>query len=406
MDFLSDSLIGLGVQFVDNRFSLRIRSAVKTTFSALGRLASRSARWLVMLGLTASCICSGRDQDGPLVIVRDGKYGYIDHTGKIVIRPQFIWAEDFWRGLGSVYVCGRYASIDSSGKLLPHRVAVEGRLEPKHEGQKVGFVDEHGEFKINPTFDDALPFSDGLAAIQINKKWGFIDAVGHQIIQPKFSNAYYFREGVGIAQLPDSGDVLIDKSGKVLATEYGFVDLVSNGRVPATRGGKNGYLDLRGEVVIPLVYDDGRSFSDGLASVKKENKWGYVDRDGRTVIPFDFDEAGQFGNGLAPARAGTRTGFINKSGHFAFDLAFRYAPGFLTGDEESNLLVAGTDVSRFWTNENKFGYVNTSGRVIWGPADGSPDHPTILGWSDELNVKSCEGISESTKAKIAGFLPR
>jgi hypothetical protein len=399
-------LIGLGVEFVNNGFRFRIRGAMKTAFSSLGRLAPCSARWLVVLGLTVSCICRGKAQDGPLVIVQNGKYGFIDHKGKIVIQPQFIWADDFWRGLGSVYVCGRYVSIDSSGKLLPLRVAVEGRLEPKHEDQKVGFVDEHGEFKINPTFDDALPFSDGLAAIQINKKWGFIDAVGHQIIQPKFSNAYYFREGVGIAQLPDSGDVLIDKSGKVLAMEYGFVDVVSNGRVPATRDGKNGYLDLRGEVVIPLVYDDGRSFSDGLAAVKKENKWGYVDRDGRTVIPFDFDEAGQFGNGLAPARAGSRTGFINKSGHFAFDLAFQYATGFLTGDEESNLLVAGTDVSRFWTNENKFGYVNTSGRVIWGPADGSPDHTPILGWSDELNVKSCEGISKSTKAKVARFLPR
>jgi WG containing repeat len=39
--------------------------------------------------------------------MQDGKYGYIDHAGKVVIRPQFIWAEDFWGGLGTVYVCGQ-----------------------------------------------------------------------------------------------------------------------------------------------------------------------------------------------------------------------------------------------------------------------------------------------------------
>jgi hypothetical protein len=339
------------------------------------------------------------------VVVQDGKYGYIDHTGKIIIRPQFVWAEDFWHGLGKVYVCGRYVSMDSSGTLIPLRVAVQGHLEPKREGQKVGFVDELGRFKINPTFDDALPFSDGLAAVQIGKRWGFVDAAGRQVIQPQFTAAYYFREGVAIAQL-DSGDLLIDKSGKVLASGFGLVDMISNGRVPAKKNGRNGYLDLQGKVAIPLVYDAGRRFSGGLAAVRKGGKWGYVDPAGRVVISFEFDEAGEFGNDLAPARIGTRTGFINKSGRFSFDLSFKYAPGFLTGDAESNLLIADADVSRFWTTDNKFGYVNTSGRVVWGPTDGSPDHPPPLGWPDEMNAESCRGVPDSVKAAIAGFSPR
>jgi hypothetical protein len=54
---------------------------------------------------------------------------------------------------------------------------------------------------------------------------------------------------------------------------------------------------------------------------------------------FEFDQAGQFGSGLAPARS-ARTGFINKAGRFAFELAFDYAPGFLTGDWENNRFAA------------------------------------------------------------------
>ena len=373
--------------------------------AAISERRRRFARLLILFALTATSACLGRSQDEPLVVVRDGKYGYIDHTGKFLIRPQFIWADDFWRGLGTVYVCGHYVSIDSSGTLVPLRITIQGHLEPKREGQKTGFVDEQGRFKINPSFDDALPFSGGLAAVQIGKKWGFVDIAGHQVIQPQFTAAYYFREGVGVAQV-DSGDVLIDKSGKVLASGFGLVDFVSNGRVPATMDGKNGYLDLQGKVAIPLVYDSGSKFSGGLAAVKKGDKWGYVDPAGRLVIPFEFDEAGEFGNGLAPAKIGTKTGFINESGSFSFELPFRYAPGFFTGDKESNLFVAASDVSRFWTADNKFGYVNTSGRVVWGPTDGSPDHPPLLGWSDELNAESCKGIPESMKASIAGFSPR
>jgi len=158
--------------------------------------------------------------------------------------------------------------------------------------------------------------------------------------------------------------------------------------------------------VIPLVYESVRAFSEGLAAVEKEGKWGYVNRAGNMVIPPKFDTPGSFANGLASAKLGDRTGFIDKSGKFAFSLAFDYAPGFLQGDEESNLFIAPGTVSRFWTADQKFGYVNTSGRVIWGPTHGSPDHRPLLGWTDEDKAESCAGISEQMRSTIAGFPER
>ena len=140
---------------------------------------------------------------------------------------------------------------------------------------------------------------------------------------------------------------------------------------------------------------------DQLLAVEREGKWGYIDRDGRIVIAFGFDEAGQFGSGLAPVRIEARTGFIDKSGRLAFELPFESAAGFLTGDEESNLWIADSDVSRFWMADSRFGYVKTSGRVIWGPIGESPDHRPLLGWTEEMKAESCRGIPESTKAAVA-----
>lgn len=308
----------------------------------------------VLIFLTTSGVCFGQSRDEPLVVVRNGKYGYIDHGGRIVIEPQFVWADDFWRGLGTVYVCGQYLSIDSSGLLQPLRIAIAGQLEAKQVGQKFGFVDGHDQFKIKPIFDAVLPFSDGLAAVKVGEKWGFVDASGDQIIKPQFQNAFYFREGVAVAKL-DSRYALIDKSGKVLASGFDFTDLIADGRVPASKDGKSGYLDLRGTIVIPFDYEAARNFSGGLAAAEKRGKWGYIDRDGRLVIPFKFDHAGQFSNHLAPAKLGGRSGFINKFGNFVYDLPFRYAPGFLSGDNDKDLFVAEANVSRFWTDDNKFG---------------------------------------------------
>ena len=153
------------------------------------------------------------------------RYGYIDDEGKVIIRPQFVWAEDFWRGLGTAYVCGHYVSIDPSGALRPLRIAVEGHLEPKKNRDKFGFVDASGQFRIAPSFEEVLPFSEGLAAMRAGEKWGFIDTSGKVVIRPQFKSAFYFREGVGIAEL-DSGYALIDTSGKVLAEGFRYVDLI------------------------------------------------------------------------------------------------------------------------------------------------------------------------------------
>jgi WG containing repeat len=363
---------------------------------------SRLALCLLLVGVLYG-VCHAENRDEPLVVVKSGKYGYIDHEGNVLIPPKFIWADDFWRGLGTVYVCGRYVSIDRSGELHPLRIAADGHLEAKEKDSKFGFVDASGQFRIPPAFDEVLPFSDGLAAVRVGEKWGFVDASGRMAIKPRFKSAFYFRDGVGVAETEDPGFALIDKSGAVIVTGFVYVDLVSDGRVPASRGKKSGFLDLRGRVAIPFDYGQVSSFSGGLAAVEKGEKWGYVDHDGKVVIPFEFDRAGQFGNGLAPAKIGQRTGFIDKSGKFAFSLAFDYAPGFLTGDEESNLLIAPGDVSRFWTAEGRFGYVNTSGHVIWGPTDDSPDHPPLLGWSEEANAESCAGFPESIKNAVATF---
>jgi len=340
-----------------------------------------------------------------LVVVQDHKYGYIEHAGRVVIRPQFIWANDFWHDLGTVYVCGHYVSIDASGAVVPLRVALPGQLEIQREGQKAGFVDEHERFKVSPSFDDALPFSGGLAAVKVGDKWGFIDTRGTQVIQPQFRAAFYFYEGVGIAE-SDSGEVLIDRSGRVLASGFRFVSgIPAQGRVPATKGDQDGYLDLHGQVVIPLVYDRVTTFTGGLAAVQKGDKWGYVDRSGQLVIPVELDDAGPFGSGLAPVRIGTKTGFVNRLGQFAFELSFDIAGGFLAKNDEG-LPIADSDVSRFFTTDAKFGYVTTSGRVIWGPTDGWPSHAPLFEWSEEDKVLSCQGVSESTKAAIARLFPR
>ena len=61
-----------------------------------------------------------------------------------------------------------------------------------------------------------------------------------------------------------------------------------------------GFINMKGEVVIPTIYDGARAFSDGLALVCKNNKWGYIDANGEIAIPIQYDDgASGFFNGTA-----------------------------------------------------------------------------------------------------------
>ncbi len=55
--------------------------------------------------------------------------------------------------------------------------------------EKYGFIDETGEWIVEPCLDNANAFTkDGIAPVKFDGKWGFIDKKGTWIIPPKFSD--------------------------------------------------------------------------------------------------------------------------------------------------------------------------------------------------------------------------
>jgi hypothetical protein len=78
--------------------------------------------------------------------------------------------------------------------------------------------------------------------------------------------------------------------------------------------GKWGFIDKTGKEVIPLKYDDARSFSEGLASVNLNGKWGYIDKTGKEVIPFKYDDAWPFSKGRAEVKLDGEWFYIDKTG--------------------------------------------------------------------------------------------
>lgn len=82
------------------------------------------------------------------------------------------------------------------------------------------------------------------------------------------------------------------------------------------RGGKYGYINRKGKVVIDFIFEDADRFFGGRAVVEVDGLKGYIDTTGKIVIAPQYDYAGDFWLGeTAKVRKGFHKYIIDKDGN-------------------------------------------------------------------------------------------
>jgi len=89
-----------------------------------------------------------------------------------------------------------FASISQSVKARD-----TSRALPVTHNSKQNVTPQTGKLVISPQFNQAYPFSQGLAAVKIGDKWGYIDKTGKFVIQPQFNYAQSFSEGLAAVKI-------------------------------------------------------------------------------------------------------------------------------------------------------------------------------------------------------------
>jgi hypothetical protein len=126
----------------------------------------------------------------------------------------------------------------------------EGLARVKLNG-KYGYIDKTGKEVIPCKYDNAENFSEGLAIVMLNDKYGFIDKTGKEVTPLKYDNAGRFSEGLALVRLNDKYGY-IDKTGKEVTPLYDEIRNFSEGLARVRLNGKYGYIDKTGKEVIPL----------------------------------------------------------------------------------------------------------------------------------------------------------
>lgn len=276
-----------------------------------------------------------------ILIFQNGRAGYADLNGRVVIEPQFLNGGNFSEGAATVVV-----AVDSFFNACT-------------------FIDTLGHLLFQPVYESVRPFNEGYAVVMRYQRYGIIDRSGREVLPIKYeiitdnANGFFFAGD-------EDAMALFDYSFKPLTSFiYSSTTGLHEGRIGVTSFGRHGFLDRRGVEVIPCIYDDagifrlgrtmvaadghygiidttgriilpieyddntshGRKYMyyDSLALVERDGKLGYVDLDGNLAIPFYFDQAFHFTEGLACTRFNGRWGYIDVHGDVFVPHIFDYA---------------------------------------------------------------------------------
>ncbi|NML65037.1 WG repeat-containing protein [Hymenobacter sp. RP-2-7] len=189
-------------------------------------------------------------------IVVQGRWGFIDSTGAVVVAPRFAQVQEFAEGLAPVREAGHYGYLDGTGQLvLP---------------QRYGY---------------ASPFRNGLALVQQDSTPRLIDRTGHLVPLPAAYRQLEWQPGldkggVWVGTLPGYNRQLLAANGKLLSYKlFERIGPLSSNRIvvvdtAALRDQEGsilaeavGVLDSQGHQLIPYYrFSSISTFRDGVAT--------------------------------------------------------------------------------------------------------------------------------------------
>lgn len=213
--------------------------------------------------LLTKCIYDmfGEPHDGlvTLSIAGNSKYGVLDvNDGSVVIPFEY-------------YKLGNY-----SEGLFAAEIKENNR-------NKAGYINRNNQIVIPFIYAAVEDFSEGLAAVHKydktansiygtipTQKCGFINKEGEVVIPFKFKwqfSTLKFSEGLCAIGTLNNSRMMYE------------ID-------------RNSFIDTTGNVVISGLFDDAEPFMNGVSRIKKDDKYGYINKKGEIIIPCQYDDYG------------------------------------------------------------------------------------------------------------------
>lgn len=215
--------------------------------------------------LSGSVSFARRVSNGRIIVKKAGRLGVIDKSNTVIVpfSSRISSISNYRQGRAKMVYGGINYWVDSAGnktKIQPASVrpsnsslvnpislnkpattsqsnsttttqvalpsSTNMKLHPHTMDGKWGFIDDNDVTMITYSFDEVMPYSEGMAAVRIDDKWGFIDKGGNLLVQFRFKESgvsrddttqikpFVFNNGKAwVGNLVDGAKICINKKG-------------------------------------------------------------------------------------------------------------------------------------------------------------------------------------------------
>lgn len=134
---------------------------------------------------------------------------------------------------------------------------------------------------------------------------------------------------------------------------YDYVMDFNEGLAEVSKDRQRGFVNEKGNLVIPLQFDEASWFESGLCIVKKNDLWGIIDKKGKLVIPYKYNEISHLSEGCFRVQDAVtgKYGFINKADKVVVPLKYSGAASAFS----DGLVIV-------YQQEQGVGFVNAQGK--------------------------------------------
>jgi hypothetical protein len=150
---------------------------------------------------------------------------------------------------------------------------------------KWGVADSLKNIIIPPKYEYIYAKSENLYMFQYNKKIGFVNEKGFEVIKAVYDTI----------QNKHGNCFAIEKYNDSNTTNYVLIGINNNrgfneGNCVVSINSKYGFINSKGQVVIPLMYEYADDFNNNLAIVKLNSKFGLINKKGKIVLKNLYDK--------------------------------------------------------------------------------------------------------------------
>ena len=231
---------------------------------------------------------------------KTGLYGFLDINGNKIGEPEFTGFSGFSDGMGKVYkkIDGetKQGFVNTKGEVV---IPIEYKSVSSfndgwasvYKDSNYYFMDKKGELKNLPRkYDQVIGFNDGLAQGIIKNPDGmntyyYITKDLKEAFSVEAKSAFAFWQDVAVIKRDQTYELINRKGESVkLLNDIDFLKFTKEGKLAVRSMGKWGYIDMKGNQVIPFQYDSCDSFVGDYAKVQVKGKWGIIDQTSKTII--------------------------------------------------------------------------------------------------------------------------